>query len=307
MHVRHFRWDDLPEVMRVMNAFSLAVGGRGDITVEVVEANWRKPYNHPERDCFVAEDAEGRLLGYTIADLLDDPQRAVGVYCVPPGNPSASRMLVDAATQYFQQTAFERCPPDAPITLLWHIPEQAVEAVALFEEDGVPLVRVFYTMHIALETPVTPLAPPEGLTLRPFTPDMLETLYAATEEAFIDHWGETNLSLDEWRQDIAAPGFDPSVWWVAWAGEQIAGMVLSRAITTEKAWVGIVGVRRPWRKRGLAHVLLQTCFAEYQRRGFRQVELGVDSDSSTRAVSVYERAGMHIRRRTLYYEWTRRG
>jgi ribosomal protein S18 acetylase RimI-like enzyme len=65
--------------------------------------------------------------------------------------------------------------------------------------------------------------------------------------------------------------------------------------------VGIVGVRRPWRRQGLAHALLRQCFAEYQRRGWQHVDLGVDSDSSTQAVALYERAGMHVRARQLYY------
>jgi mycothiol synthase len=67
-----------------------------------------------------------------------------------------------------------------------------------------------------------------------------------------------------------------------------------------------VGVRRAWRKRGLAQALLRQCFAEYQRRGYQRVELGVDSDSPTNAVALYERAGMHVHQRVLYYRKTLR-
>ena len=59
--------------------------------------------------------------------------------------------------------------------------------------------------------------------------------------------------------------------------------------------MGLVGVRRPWRKRGLGLALLRHAFAEYHRHGVRKVGLSVDAESSTGAPRLYGRAGMRVK------------
>jgi mycothiol synthase len=297
MMIRLFRWDDLPAVVDVMNAYSRALGSTGERTIEQVESIWRTPYNHPDRDCFVAVDAGGRITGYSIADILDDPFRAIGVYTVPPPNVEAGRALIDAAQEHFLRMAGDR----APLIMEWHMSDKDADGIALLEAEGYQNVRTFYTMRILLDEPIDAPPLPHGFTRRPFTPDQVEALYAAKTEIFRDHWGQGDMSLSEWQADIAQPGFDPTLWWVVLCGDDIAGMLLSQAHGPEAAWVGILGVKRAYRGRGLAHALLRQCFAEYQRRGWKRVSLGVDSDSLTNAVAVYQRAGMHIYTRQLYF------
>jgi ribosomal protein S18 acetylase RimI-like enzyme len=55
-----------------------------------------------------------------------------------------------------------------------------------------------------------------------------------------------------------------------------------------------LGVRRPWRKRGLGLALLHHSFNEFYRRGKRKVGLGVDAQNLTGALRLYEKAGMHV-------------
>jgi mycothiol synthase len=307
--IRSFRWDDLPQIVAVMNRCAQAFGRAGNITVEQIEPAWRSPYNHPEQTCFVAEAPDGGLIGFTIADLLDDPTRAVGVYNVPPEFGDIGRALIVTAADCFTRAAAQRVDAGTPLSMEWRISDQDTTAMALLEGLGYQRVRAFYTMRIALdmlEAPIEAVPLPDGFTVRPFTPDQLESVYTAKADAFLDHWGEDNTTLDEWHADIQQPGFDPSLWWIAYAGDndqgEIAGMVLSRMAGAAQGWVDIVGVRRGWRKRGLAYALLRRCFAEFQRRGVESVLLGVDTDSSTNAVALYQRAGMHVQARQLYYQ-----
>src|SRR5215468_1533170 len=58
--------------------------------------------------------------------------------------------------------------------------------------------------------------------------------------------------------------------------------------------VGALGVRKPWRRRGIAQALLHHAFGEFYRRGKRRVALGVDAENPTGATRLYERAGMHV-------------
>ena len=64
----------------------------------------------------------------------------------------------------------------------------------------------------------------------------------------------------------------------------------------QRAVVELLGVRRPWRRRGLGMALLRQAFYLFQQKGFTEAELGVDAESRTNAVALYERGGMHTHR-----------
>ena len=63
-----------------------------------------------------------------------------------------------------------------------------------------------------------------------------------------------------------------------------------------------LGVRRPWRKRGLGLALLRHAFNEFYRRGKRKVGLGVEAQNLTGALRLYESASMHVDQAYDYYE-----
>ncbi len=67
-------------------------------------------------------------------------------------------------------------------------------------------------------------------------------------------------------------------------------------------WVATLGVRRNWRRQGIALALLHHSFGEFYRRGVRKVGLGVDAGSLTGATRLYEKAGMHVASQFDKYE-----
>jgi ribosomal protein S18 acetylase RimI-like enzyme len=82
-------------------------------------------------------------------------------------------------------------------------------------------------------------------------------------------------------------------------GDEIAAISLCRFKITDDPEMGFVdtlGVRRPWRRQGLALALLHHTFTEFQNRGQKRVGLGVDAASLTGATRLYEKAGMHVAR-----------
>ena len=100
---------------------------------------------------------------------------------------------------------------------------------------------------------------------------------------------------------VGRENFDPSLYFLATAGDQIAGMALC-FFKQEKGWVQILGVRRPWRHLGLGMSLLNHAFGEFYRRGARVVELGVDAQNPTGATRLYQRAGMQVAHEFVVYE-----
>jgi ribosomal protein S18 acetylase RimI-like enzyme len=67
-------------------------------------------------------------------------------------------------------------------------------------------------------------------------------------------------------------------------------------------WVRSLGVRRPWRRRGLGLALLLASFGAFWERGTRTIGLGVDGENTTGAVRLYEKAGMRVELRIDRFE-----
>ncbi len=169
----------------------------------------------------------------------------------------------------------------------------------LARDRGYRLWRSSYTMNIDLgdEPPEKPL-PPTGITFRPYRPEDEDQVRAAVNEAFANDPFFHEETPERFREfTLRARGFDPSLWLLAWDGQELAGVVLAfleRAGEPDLGWIGSLSVRKPWRRRGLGDALLRTAIAELHARGLRRVGLGVDAENETGALRLYERAGMNI-------------
>jgi mycothiol synthase len=187
-------------------------------------------------------------------------------------------------------------PPDAQVTLSGWCYSANQAAKQLLEAAGFVCNRHTWAMAIELPDPPAPPAWPAGITLRPFVAERdARAVFEADEEAFQDHWGYLPNTFENWyRRRIASDdNFDPSLWFIAMDGEEIAGMTLC-GYYLQDGIVNILGVRRPWRRHGLGLALLHHAFGEFYRRGTRKVTLGVDSQNLTGATRIYKRAGMYI-------------
>jgi mycothiol synthase len=189
-------------------------------------------------------------------------------------------------------------------------PEARIGKRALVEASGFRPARWFYEMQRTDlgSVDVPPL--PDDLEVRPIGTDRaaLRALFDADSEAFQDHWGgwtATDANFEEWVND---PKFDPSIFVVAWDGEQIAGAVINTisahenaAFNRQRAWLDSVFVRRSWRRRGLAQALVARSLVVLRQRGMTEAILGVDSENPTGALGVYERAGFRVAHRGIAY------
>ena len=91
---------------------------------------------------------------------------------------------------------------------------------------------------------------------------------------------------------------------IALDGDDIAAYILAYDGVEGSVYIGQVGTRRPWRKRGLAGALLSASVRAAAAAGKTQASLGVDADSPTGAVGVYERLGFQTRHKVVVYHWT---
>lgn len=173
---------------------------------------------------------------------------------------------------------------------------------------GYGALRASYTMEIELDDePPPPPAPIDGIEIRTYRPDEDEQrTYEVQEESFEDHWGHNSQPIETWRAfGVQQSSFDPSLWFLAWDGDEVVGFSLNfpeRSGDPGFGWVGTLGVRRAWRKRGIGEALLRHSFRALHERGRRRVRLSVDAESLTGATRLYERVGMRVIRQSNTWE-----
>lgn len=175
---------------------------------------------------------------------------------------------------------------------------------AVLETAGYGVSAHSFVMGISLEGDVQAEAP-EWVALRTYEPEHEAAIHATHQEAFSELAEYTPLSLEVWRKwFVESPTFDPSLWVVAWDGDEVAGVSLCQPHSSgdpTHGHVNVLAVRRPWRRRGLGAALLVHSFLVMKQHGMTRATLGVDADNTTGAVRLYERAGMSVERRYDVY------
>jgi mycothiol synthase len=174
---------------------------------------------------------------------------------------------------------------------------------ALLERAGYRFARHYYTMEIDLDDPpLEPLWPP-GLRVATFSAEDAVAFHATLTEAFADEWHFVPMSFERWKAlRLDHPETDTSLWFLVRDGDQVAAAVRVDAERAGAGWIGAIGVRKPWRRRGIGRALLLHAFGELHRRGLRRARLGVDSQNATGATRLYERVGMHVVHEEVLYE-----
>lgn len=181
------------------------------------------------------------------------------------------------------------------------VPDAELEA--LLRGRGYDDVRHFYDMAIALHGPQPPLVLPEGFTLTGVGSEDGRAFHAAITEAFEDHWEHHGLPFEEWwRLRVDDPAAELPWWFVIREGGEIAAAVRSVPDRNGGVYVASLGVRRPWRGRGLGKALLRTVFDRAWSAGYDRVTLGVDAASPTGATLLYRGVGMVVESESAVFE-----
>lgn len=295
LSLRHPTLDDVEAVGALLVASDIAEWGEPDTDLAELRDFWRQ--HDLDSNAWILTDASDRPIAYADLDA-ERPVRLEGWVVVHPEwrRRGLGTHLAELVEERARQVV-PRAPEGVRVTLAGWANANADAARAFLGGRGFIPKRRFWRMRIDMGTdpPASP-AWPDGITVRRYVPGADErAVFEASEDAFNDHWGHVPTPFESWIKRTEGETFDPSLWFLATAGDEIVGTSLC-ANYLEIGWVGTLGVRRPWRGRGLGEALLRHSFAEFHRRGRRTVALGVDAESLTGATRLYERAGMHVDR-----------
>jgi mycothiol synthase len=308
--------NDVEPALALFNRWSRSVIGRDEIIdAQAIRNEWISPGFDPAEDILLVFAPNGQMAGYT----------EVWTIAKPPVHPwmwgrvdpdyedlGIGSWMLDWAEQR-ALCALRDVPADLRFAPRVGTYREAVKPKKLFEDMGYRHIRSSYHMLINMDAPVPEAEFPEGITLRTYNPEInAEAVYRAEIDSFRDHFGFVEQPFEEGFKRfkhfvLGAEDFDPTLLFLAMDGPsgEIAGVNICRSHSyddPDMGWVGTLGVRRQWRKRGIGLALLRHSFNEFYRRGKRKVGLGVDAQNLTGALRLYENAGMHVYQAYDQYE-----
>jgi mycothiol synthase len=288
---RPARPEDAAAVAELTAAYDLRWCGVADTSAEDILGHWRGI--DLERDTWLWE-LDGRVAAFGVLFVRHERLHSDG-YVHPDllgrgfGSAIIERMEVRARELGFDKIGAATLAADEP-------------GLRLFESRGYRDVRHFFRMAIDLDSPPPEPSWPARLEPRPVEPEHLRAFHAAKGEAFAKEWGYVPESFEAFEARVVdGPRADLSLWTAVWDGDRIAATLIAGQ-ELGGGWIASIGVREPWRRRGLGLALLQRSFGQLWERGERRVQLGVDAGNATGAIRLYERAGMHVVWEAVVYQ-----
>ncbi len=305
LRLRPTRWDDLKAVAKLIYDVCAADGDTiVAVTPEELKHEWQNSGFVLESDAILVETADGRVVGY---EEFSDGYKHARLHTDGYVHPDFKGLGIGTALlRTIEKRAREEmalAEPDVRVSLRSGIDNHDSSSHELHQNEGYKPLRYHWRMEIVLDGAPPKPNLPAGIELRPFiTGEHDAAVWQAQNESFRDHWGSHDVSLEEWQHNrLDDPEFDPTLWKVAWDGNEIAGFSINR-FRMGIGWIRTLGVRRPWRKRGLGEALLYASFGEFYGRGMKTIGLGVDAQNPTGATRLYQKVGMYAASEFVTYE-----
>jgi mycothiol synthase len=292
--------DDFGQIYGLIHDYDVRTVGYSDFSFDDLRELFNEENFAPARDTRLVLDEGGAAVGYAMLWGRELHHRYAAFGVVHPDH------LGHGIGSYLLAFLESRMPDevvDDSGAVLWNWVDLEDEAAQrMVEAAGFEEVRRHYTM-LADAADVEPdTGSPEGFSIRTCTDEDAEVVHRLLDETFVEHWGFTPTSYETWRkQSYERADTHLDMWFLAFEGDEPVGVLVGRPMD-DMGWIADLGVRKKWRKRGIASALLRRSFADFKRRGFTKIGLGVDATNETGAVGVYERVGMKPSRVYVTYE-----
>ena len=261
----------------------------------------------------LVESGNSEIIAYIkVSDMENPPVHPSITGGIHPNhqNQGIASLLIKWGEERAKQ-ALTRVPEDTRVSIHYNCMKDCRSAEALFDKHGANPIRYFFEMELELNEKSEKPIFPNNIRLCTFKENSdLEAILHATLKIFKDHWGFHDVNKKEelarWKHYLETDkDFDPNLWYIAMDEKEIVGVCLCDPKFMNNyshGYVDCLGIKRKWRKQGLAKALLQHSFNELFKLKKKKVYLHVDASSLTGATKLYEDVGMHVSKTFTNYE-----
>jgi len=272
-------------------------------SMDSLHHDYDDPVCSPEADTMAAFGADGEIAAMARVVSIPNPRKEAAAHIRLETHPAhrgrglEPYMLSWAGARGRQQLADS--PAGLPRLIRIHEFAGKDDMIRLIGEAGYTPARCFFRMRRDLSRSMPDVPDVPGIDYRTYAPDMSRAMMEAVNVTFSDHWGFEPVTGEIWAHHFAGNSdFRPDLSLAAMSGCRIAGYSLAylhkdenRRLGVRQAWIGQIGVVRAWRRKGLATSLLLRSMKLFREAGLAHAALGVDSESLTGALGLYERVG----------------
>jgi ribosomal protein S18 acetylase RimI-like enzyme len=316
-HFRFARLDDVPAIHQMLVRIS-EVDRTGFVdALEDMTSQFCDSWSNPEEDYLLAFTPDGHVAGLGRSYLNPSPRQERNANLWGEVHPDhRGRGLGHTILNWMEARALARLqkyPADLPRALRINCLDYLADRIQLFEQHGFKPLRSWYRMRRDLSQPIPDLHLPPALALRTYHPDLDQALMDAFNESFSDHWSFEPTNHVDWQMFlIQASAFRPELTFLAMDGEggqaQIAGFAINFIREEDNRRQGVaegiiteLGTRPAWRKRGIASALVCESMRAFKALGLDYAGLGVDAETTTGALGIYERLGFTVLKRQITF------
>jgi mycothiol synthase len=315
LRFRHFAGDaDFPGMAAVLAASERADQNERQVTPESLAAAYRHLTNCDPRQDMIFAEVDGELVGYARGWWRDETStgRLYGMsgYLMPAWRRKGlgSAMLRWLEDRLRQVAATHPAGPARFFQV--DVSHFQKGTAGMLERAGYQVARYFYQMVRPTLDDIPDWPLPDGLELRPATPDDYPAIWKSIDETSRDEWGYTSPSDEDYEEWLSGPHFQPHLWQIAWdmVAGQVAGHVLTfidagenERLGRKRGYTEGIGVDRAWRRRGLARALIGHSLRAQRAAGMTESALAADADSASGVTRLYEGCGFEVARRDAIY------
>jgi GNAT superfamily N-acetyltransferase len=301
---RMFRDGDFDDITRLLNE-DLEVGGHGtSSTVEDVRTNYQGDERLDEgRDILIAE-AGGGVVGHVSVFSWKELAGSRILFHAGRVTPVWKHRGIGTGMLRWAQGRLAEMSGDTDGDTITRTTGVSAATTEFMTKNGYEV-----TEHEAIlvrpnldDIPDVPL--PDGVEVRAVDEPDLRMIYEAEVEHFKDHWGASEEEPGWWESFQSDPHRDMSMWQVAFAGDQVVGIVRPHIREAENEQMGRkrgytedISTNRDWWGRGVATALIARALEVQRDRGLEETALSVHVENPHGAYRLYESMGFQLHSR----------
>ncbi len=261
-------------------------------------------------------ELDGEVVGYVYALHLPSDVKEERCYLFGNVDPSHRGLGVGRALMAWgierARSLLTSSGRDLPRHVRLQISESASSAHALMAAIGFTIVRYIDELIRPLDD-IPPMPDPaaiDGITITAWPDDRDEEIRREKNEAFMDHWGSTPSSVEDWNAQVRGFGARPDLSFIALDDhDRVIGHALNHRYQADdellgrsEAWIDSLGTLASWRGRGVASALIIRSLHAFCDAGLTHAALAVDAENPTGASQLYRSIGFGPSTRSLVHE-----